>query len=88
MIAKTRLSDGLTWRAATAAYQSEGTWDEDGKGESTWDRFSDTAETVAVGRTDDTACDHYHRWCRDIALMQEMGREAYRFSIAGARRTG
>src|SRR4030065_1120769 len=77
--------DGFTWGAATAAYQIEGAWDEDGKGESIWDRFSHTPGMIANGETGDIATDHYHRWSQDVGLMKEMGIMAYRFSIAWAR---
>lgn len=73
------------WGAATASYQIEGAWNEDGKGESIWDRFSHTPGKVLNGDTGDTACDHYHRWREDLALMKELGLQAYRFSIAWAR---
>ena len=76
---------GFTWGAATAAYQIEGAWDEDGKGESIWDRFSHTPGMIANGETGDIATDHYHRWSQDVGLMKEMGIMAYRFSIAWAR---
>lgn len=73
------------WGAATAAYQIEGAWDEDGKGESIWDRFSHTPGKVTNGDTGDVACDHYHRYEADIALMRQIGLKAYRFSTAWAR---
>src|SRR3989304_852642 len=77
--------DGFTWGAATAAYQIEGAWDEDGRGESIWDRYSHTAGNVQNGDSGDIACDHYHRWPQDIELMKELGLHAYRFSIAWPR---
>ncbi|HUS15149.1 MAG TPA: GH1 family beta-glucosidase [Chloroflexia bacterium] len=73
------------WGAATASYQIEGAWQEDGKGESIWDRFSHTPGKVENGDTGDVACDHYHRWRDDIALMRDLGLAAYRFSIAWPR---
>lgn len=76
---------GFVWGAATASYQIEGAWDEDGKGESIWDRFSHTPGNVDNGDTGDIACDHYHRWPEDVALMKAMGLKAYRFSISWPR---
>jgi beta-glucosidase len=76
---------GFVWGAATASYQIEGAWNEDGKGESIWDRFSHTAGMVYQGDTGDIACDHYHRWRGDIDLMKSMGLKAYRFSISWPR---
>lgn len=75
----------FVWGAATAAYQVEGGWNEDGKGENIWDRFSHMPGKVAEGHTGDMACDHYHRWREDVALMKELGLKAYRFSISWAR---
>ncbi len=80
-----RFPTDFAWGAATAAYQIEGGWDEDGKGESIWDRFSHTPGRIENGDTGDVACDHYHRWAFDVALMKGMGLKAYRFSIAWAR---
>jgi beta-glucosidase len=77
--------EDFVWGAATASYQIEGAWDEDGKGESIWDRFSHTPGKVDNGDTGDVACDHYHRWHDDIALMKGLGLKAYRFSIAWPR---
>ncbi len=73
------------WGAATACYQIEGAWDEGGKGESIWDRFSHTPGKVINGDTGDVACDHYHRYEADIALMRRLGLKAYRFSISWTR---
>jgi beta-glucosidase len=73
------------WGAATASYQIEGAWNEDGRGESIWDRFSRTPGKIQDNSSGDVACDHYHRWREDIALMKELGLQAYRFSIAWPR---
>ena len=77
--------NGFVWGASTAAYQIEGAWNEDGRGESIWDRFSHTAGTTENGDTGDVACDHYHRWPEDIELMKRLGLKAYRFSLAWPR---
>jgi len=73
------------WGAATASYQIEGAWNEDGKGESIWDRFAHTSDKIKNGDTGDMACDAYHRWAEDIVLMKELGLKAYRFSISWPR---
>jgi beta-glucosidase len=73
------------WGTATAAYQIEGAWKEDGKGESIWDRFAHTAGKIRNGDTGDVACDSYHRWQDDIALMRAMKLNSYRFSISWPR---
>ncbi|MFZ2487533.1 MAG: GH1 family beta-glucosidase [Anaerolineae bacterium] len=75
----------FVWGAATASYQIEGAWQADGKGESIWDRFAHTPGTIEDATNGDIACDHYHRWREDIALMRELGIAAYRFSIAWPR---
>src|SRR5271166_7175809 len=61
---------GFLWGAATAAYQIEGAWKEDGKGESIWDRFSHGVGHVKGGDTGDVACEHYHVYRQDIALLK------------------
>lgn len=73
------------WGAATAAYQIEGASNEDGKGESIWDRFSHTPGKVKNNDTGDIACDHYHRYPEDVALMKRLGLKAYRFSVSWPR---
>jgi beta-glucosidase len=75
----------FVWGAATAAYQIEGAVDEDGRGESIWDRFSATPSKVRNDESGTIACDHYHRYKEDVALMAELGLRAYRFSIAWPR---
>jgi beta-glucosidase len=73
------------WGAATSAYQVEGGWNTEGKGESIWDRFAQTLGKIKNGDTGDIACDSYHRWQEDIALAQSMNLNSYRFSISWPR---
>lgn len=73
------------WGASSAAYQVEGAYLEDGKKESIWDHFSHEPGRIVHGETGDIACDHYHRWREDVALMKEIGLKSYRFSISWAR---
>ena len=75
----------FVWGAATSSYQIEGAWNEDGKGESIWDRFSHSPGNVANNDTGDIACDHYHRYPADVALMARIGLQAYRFSTSWPR---
>ena len=77
--------DGFLWGTATASYQIEGGVSEDGRGRSIWDTFSHTPGAVLGGDTGDVACDHYHRYREDVALMRELGMGAYRFSLAWPR---
>jgi beta-glucosidase len=80
-----RFPDGFVWGAATAAYQIEGAVRADGRGESIWDRFSHTPGHVLGGDTGDVACDHYARYREDVALMADLGLDAYRFSVSWPR---
>ncbi|MCB9455052.1 MAG: beta-glucosidase [Anaerolineaceae bacterium] len=73
------------WGAATASYQIEGGGLTDGRGECIWHRFSHTPGNVVNGDTGDVACDHYHRYREDVALMKELGLKAYRFSTSWPR---
>jgi beta-glucosidase len=76
---------GFRWGVSTAAYQIEGAVAEGGRGRSIWDTFSHEPGRIADGSTGDVACDHYHRYPEDVALMAELGVNAYRFSIAWPR---
>lgn len=71
--------------AASASYQVEGAWNEDGKGVSNWDVFSKIPGKTFEGTNGDVAVDHYHRYKEDIKLMAEMGLESYRFSVSWPR---
>lgn len=73
------------WGSASAAYQVEGAWDEDGKGRSVWDEFVRIPGKTFKATTGDKAVDHYHRMEEDVRLMKEMGLKTYRFSIAWTR---
>lgn len=73
------------WGVATASYQIEGAFNEDGRGESIWDRFSKTPGKVLHGHTGDVACDHYHLYKKDVAIIKDLGVDSYRFSIAWPR---
>ncbi len=75
----------FAWGTATSAYQIEGAAEEDGRAPSIWDTFSRVPGAVDGGHTGDTACDHYHRWQGDIALMRQLGTNAYRLSVAWPR---
>ncbi len=77
--------EAFVWGAATAAYQIEGAVRQDGRGQTIWDTFTRQPGAILGGDTGDTACDHYHRWQHDIALMSQLHLHAYRFSIAWAR---
>jgi beta-glucosidase len=75
----------FVWGAATSAYQIEGAWNVDGKGESIIDRFTHTPGHIKNNDNGDVALDHYHRYQEDVALMKTIGLRAYRFSIAWSR---
>lgn len=76
---------GFLWGMATAAFQVEGAWNEDGKGESIWDRFCHTPGKIKGAATADVACDHYHRYREDIGILKQLNQKSYRFSISWPR---
>ncbi|AWK89462.1 GH1 family beta-glucosidase [Azospirillum thermophilum] len=77
---------GFVWGSATAALQIEGATREDGRGDSQWDVFCrEHPERIWQQATPDLACDHYHRWAGDVALMKALGHTGYRLSIAWPR---
>ena len=77
--------DDFLWGAATSSYQIEGAWAEDGKGESIWDHFTHRPYMIDNDETGDIAADHYHRMPEDVAIMQSLGLQSYRFSISWPR---
>jgi len=77
--------DDFIWGVASASYQVEGAANEDGRGASVWDMFCKEKGHIADNSSGDVACDHYHRYKEDIAIMKELGVKAYRFSIAWPR---
>lgn len=84
-IASARFPSGFLWGMATACYQVEGAWNVDGKGESIWDRCSHTVGKIKGGATGDVACDQYHLYPQDIALLKRLNQTSYRFSISWSR---
>ena len=75
----------FAWGVATAAYQIEGAANEDGRGASVWDVFCKKKGATFEGDTGEKACDHYHRFKEDIALMKTLGVKSYRFSVSWPR---
>jgi beta-glucosidase len=75
----------FAWGTATASYQIEGAATEDGRGPSIWDTYAHTPGRVRNGDTGDVACDHYHRYAEDVAIMRDLGVHTYRFSFAWPR---
>ena len=72
----------FVWGVATSAQQIEGAFDQDGRGESVWDRYARLSGNIVDRTNPKVACDHYHRWRDDIGLLEWLGVGAYRFSIA------
>lgn len=81
----TSFPEDFLWGMATASYQVEGAWNEDGKGESIWDRYAHKQGHIKGGDTGDVACDHYYRYREDIAILKRLNQKSYRFSIAWPR---
>jgi beta-glucosidase len=84
-IASARFPDGFIWGMASAAYQVEGAWNVDGKGESNWDRFSHTIGKIKGAATGDVSCDQYHRYKEDVAILKRLNQKSYRFSTSWSR---
>jgi beta-glucosidase len=81
----TTFPPNFVWGVASSSYQIEGAAHEDGRGESIWDTFCRKEGAIWQGQTGDVACDHYHRYKEDVALIKEIGARAYRLSIAWPR---
>lgn len=81
----TAFPPGFLWGAATAAYQIEGAYNEDGRGPSMWDTYVKIPGKIANGDTGDVACDHYHRYKEDVQIMKDLGLKSYRYSISWSR---
>jgi beta-glucosidase len=84
----TRLPSGFVWGVATSAYQIEGAADEGGRLPSIWDTFGARPSAIAGGATGRVACDHLHRWREDVALLADLGVDAYRLSVSWPRVVG
>ena len=80
-----RFPKGFLWGVSTSAYQIEGALHEDGRGPSIWDTHCREGGRIAGGDTAEIACDHYHRYREDVALIAGLGVDAYRFSIGWSR---
>ncbi|GAB3436149.1 GH1 family beta-glucosidase [Phycicoccus ginsengisoli] len=84
-LSRSDFPEDFTWGVATSSYQIEGATKEDGRGPSIWDTFSGTPGRVVDGDTGEVAVEHFHRYEQDVALMADLGVEAYRFSVAWPR---
>jgi len=80
-----KFKDNFVWGVATASYQIEGAYNEDGRGPDIWGNFCSIKGRIFDGHTGEVACDHYHRYKEDVAMMKKLGIKAYRFSVAWAR---
>ena len=77
--------EGFEWGTASASYQIEGAWNEDGKSENIWDRFCRSPGNIEDNSSGDVACDFYHRFEEDIKIVKQLGIKVYRLSILWSR---
>lgn len=84
-IAAARFPKDFLWGTATSSFQVEGAWNADGKGESIWDRAAHTPGKIHDGTNADVACDQYHRFKEDIAIMKQLNMKSFRFSTSWPR---
>lgn len=82
---KYKFPEGFVWGTANSSYQIEGAVNEDGRGESIWERYNQMPENSIHRENGDVATDHYHRFREDVQLMKELGHKAYRFSVSWSR---
>uniref|UniRef100_A0A0K8TVF8 Putative glycosyl hydrolase n=1 Tax=Phaedon cochleariae TaxID=80249 RepID=A0A0K8TVF8_PHACE len=81
-----RFPQDFMFGVATASYQVEGAWNEDGKGVNIWDVATHQVPSPVVNNaTGDVACDSYHQYKRDVAILKEIGADFYRFSLSWSR---
>jgi beta-glucosidase/6-phospho-beta-glucosidase/beta-galactosidase len=80
-----KVPDNFYWGTGASAHQIEGAWNEDGKGPSIWDTYAHAPGKIKNGDTGDVANDHYHRYKDDVALMKDIGANAYHFCISWPR---
>jgi beta-glucosidase len=85
LMKRKRFPDNFLWGTATASYQVEGAYNEEGRGMSIWDTFSRIPGKVAHGHTGDITADQFHRYSEDVSLMKDLGVDSYRFSLAWPR---
>ena len=82
---KSDFGEDFLWGVATASYQIEGAWNEDGRTPSIWDTFSHTKNKIKNGENGDVACDFYHTYEKDIEIVKSLNLDVFRFSISWTR---